>query len=240
MLRILKAYDTPDELVNAIANLAYIGCIRTLRNVSSLSPDGETDWFEITAGVLQGETLAPHLFTIVLDYAMRQALKAHGNPDGFTVEPIERRRHLPITVSDLDFADDIELILSHIDEARRLLLSIENSAANVGLHLNAVKTQAIVHNQDPAVIKTKIRLNAVRTLADFGYLDSWIDESVKDMKTRKAQTWLTYNKLGKVWKSSLCRELKVKLFLTTKVFSFTAAKQKSKVMIPILESFTRH
>ena len=32
-----------------------------------------------------------------------------------------------------------------------VLLSVENAATNVGLHLNAVKTYAIVYNQDPAV-----------------------------------------------------------------------------------------
>ena len=37
------------------------------------SPDGNTEYFDIIAGVLQGDTLAPYLFVIVLDYAMRQA-----------------------------------------------------------------------------------------------------------------------------------------------------------------------
>ena len=31
-------------------------------------PDGDTDYFDIVAGVLQGETLAPYLFIISLDY----------------------------------------------------------------------------------------------------------------------------------------------------------------------------
>jgi chorismate synthase len=38
-----------------------------------VSPDGETDMFEITAGVLQGNTLAPFVFMIVHDYAQRKA-----------------------------------------------------------------------------------------------------------------------------------------------------------------------
>ena len=38
-----------------------------------LSPDGETEELEISARMLQGDTLAPFLFIIVLDYAMRQA-----------------------------------------------------------------------------------------------------------------------------------------------------------------------
>ena len=41
-----------------------------------LSVDGETEMFEITAGVLQGDTLAPFLFIIIVDcvivdYVMR-------------------------------------------------------------------------------------------------------------------------------------------------------------------------
>jgi len=39
-----------------------------------LSPDGVTDVFDITAGVLQGDTLAPFLSIIVLDYALRKAI----------------------------------------------------------------------------------------------------------------------------------------------------------------------
>ena len=38
-----------------------------------LSPDGHTDPFKIKAGVLQGDTLAPFLFIIVLDYIMRKS-----------------------------------------------------------------------------------------------------------------------------------------------------------------------
>ena len=31
------------------------------------SPDGDTDYFDIVAGVLQGNTLAPYMFIIYLD-----------------------------------------------------------------------------------------------------------------------------------------------------------------------------
>ena len=40
-----------------------------------LSPDGDYEFFEIHAGVLQGDTLAPYLFITALDYAMRQAIR---------------------------------------------------------------------------------------------------------------------------------------------------------------------
>ena len=35
--------------------------------------DGKTDFFEIQAAVLQRDTLAPNIFAIVLDYAIRWA-----------------------------------------------------------------------------------------------------------------------------------------------------------------------
>lgn len=39
-----------------------------------MSPDGGTDYFKITAGVMQGDTLAPFFLVIVLDYALRKAI----------------------------------------------------------------------------------------------------------------------------------------------------------------------
>ena len=37
------------------------------------SPDGDTEYFDIVAGVLQGDTLAPY-FIICLDYVLRTSI----------------------------------------------------------------------------------------------------------------------------------------------------------------------
>ena len=69
--------------------------------------DGECVVFEILAGVLQGDPLAPFLLIIVLDYALSiPALKEHKDL-GFTITPRKSRRIGPVIFSDLDFADDI-------------------------------------------------------------------------------------------------------------------------------------
>ena len=62
MEQILQAYGRPKETVAAIMIL--------YRNtkVKVRSPDGDTEYFDIVAGVLQGDTLAPYLFIICLDY----------------------------------------------------------------------------------------------------------------------------------------------------------------------------
>ena len=57
MKEILIAYGIPGETVNAIMML--------YRNTRSMvrSPDGDTDFFDIIAGVLQGDTIA-HTFSL--------------------------------------------------------------------------------------------------------------------------------------------------------------------------------
>ena len=61
ILRILKAHGIPDELVNTII------IVKMYENTQAhvLSPDGETDGFEIIAEVFQGNTLALYLFTVM-------------------------------------------------------------------------------------------------------------------------------------------------------------------------------
>ena len=68
MLDILRAYGVPEKIVAAIRHTYQ----QTKAHVTS--PDGITKDFEIQAGVLQGDTLAPFLFIIILDYVLRKAL----------------------------------------------------------------------------------------------------------------------------------------------------------------------
>ena len=65
MEQILLTYGLSKETVTAIMML-YKNM-----SVKVCSPDGDTDYFNIVAGVLQGDTLAPYLFIICLDYVLR-------------------------------------------------------------------------------------------------------------------------------------------------------------------------
>ena len=46
------------------------------------SPDGDTDYFDIVAGVLQGVTLTPYLFIICPDYMLKTSIDIMKN-NGF-------------------------------------------------------------------------------------------------------------------------------------------------------------
>ena len=61
MFEILSLYGIPHDIIKAI-RLLY-----TNTKASIQTPDGETSSFDIIAGILQGDTLAPFLFIIVVD-----------------------------------------------------------------------------------------------------------------------------------------------------------------------------
>ena len=68
MEQILLAYGLLKETVPAIMMLYR----NTKVKVGSL--DGDTDYFDIVAGVLQGDTLAPYLFINCLDSVLRTSI----------------------------------------------------------------------------------------------------------------------------------------------------------------------
>ena len=69
------------------------------------SPNGDTEYFNIVAGVLQGDMLAPYLFIICLDYMLRTSIdKIRGN--GFKLTKRRSKRYPAKTITDADYADD--------------------------------------------------------------------------------------------------------------------------------------
>ena len=80
MLKILRAYDVPPKILNAIEKMYE----NTRAKI--ISPDGETDFFKILAGVLQGDTLAPHLFITVLDCVLQKTFEGREHELGFTLQ----------------------------------------------------------------------------------------------------------------------------------------------------------
>ena len=209
MMKILRAYGIPEQLVNAISTLYE----KTRAKV--LSPDGETDYFEILAGVLQGDTLAPYLFAIIIDYVMRRAISDRAHELGFTLQPRRSRRVHSVNVTDLCFADDIALLVDELHQAQELLQLLETEAAQVGLHVNGPKTELMSFNQDQTITIKSIAGHLIKVVENFKYLGGRMKSSEDDIKVRKALAWVACNKLRKVWSSSLKRSIKVRLFVAT-------------------------
>ena len=157
----------------------------------------------------------PYLFIIALDFALREALSGREEELGFHLKKRRSRRVGPICITDLDFADDIALISEQIEQAQNMLNRVEASAANVGLLANAKKTKVMAFNQKQDVeIKTSDGTK-LEVIDEFTYLGSLMSSSMADIKRRIALAWTASNKMYKIWKSSLSRNFKERLFVST-------------------------
>ena len=153
MLQILKAYGIPNQLVEGIARMYED------TKAKVVSPDGETELFDILAGVLQGDTLAPYLFVVVLDYALREAVEGREDQLGFQLLKRKSRRSGPEMLTDLDFADDIALLSEEIHQAQELLQRVESSVGKVGLKMNASKTKFMSFNNSQKISSERLQVS---------------------------------------------------------------------------------
>ena len=120
-----------------------------------MTTDGETQAFPTLAGILQGDTLAPFLFIMVVDYIMRVSVDTIAEK-GYLLDPRRGSRQPAEYLTDTDFADEIALISQSLEHAQDLLQSLEQASNGVGLYLNETKTECLnrcLSNAD-LVVKT--------------------------------------------------------------------------------------
>ena len=102
MQQILLAYGLPKETIAAIMIL--------YRNtkVKVRSPGGDIDNFDIVAGVLKGDKLAPYLFIICLDYVLRTSIDKI-KENSFELTKKRSRRYPAKTITDADYVNGIAI-----------------------------------------------------------------------------------------------------------------------------------
>ena len=209
MMRILKAYDVPQKLLNAI-DLLY-------QNTKArvITPERETEYFKINAGVLQGGTLAPYLFAIVLDYVMRKTFNNMEEELGFTVHRRRSRRSPAVMLTDPDFADDLAIFTEEFEQPQEVLKRFKNNAEEVGLVCNSKKTVIQTFNQENVLDVVAKNGDSLKNVKNFKYLGASTESTEKDFDVRKTLAWSALHKLKKIWSSSLSVNIKVRLFTAT-------------------------
>ena len=70
------------------------------------SPDGDTDYFDIVAGGIQGDTLSPYLFIIYPDYVLRTVIDLM-KENGFKLAKERGWRYPAQNITDADYASGI-------------------------------------------------------------------------------------------------------------------------------------
>ena len=175
--------------------------------VKVCSPDGDTDYFNIVAGVLQGDILTPYHFIICLDNVLRTSIDKI-KENGFK-RTKERTRSYPAkTITDADYADDIALPANTPAQVETLLHSMERAAAGIGLHVNAHKTEYMCFNQRGDI--STLNGSSLKLADKFTYLGSSVSSTETDINIRQA--WAAIDKLSVIWKSDLTDKIKRSFF----------------------------
>ena len=210
MFKVCSAYGISSKVVQQISAM-YID------SQSAVSTeDGISEFFQISTGVLQGDTLAPLLFILMIDYVMSLATRDPSVPLGIEIVAASGTSLRPKprqAITDLEFADDIALLNDSIETSQVLLSNVEKYAAELGLQINRKKTEYIIlgkHiDRQSQLFLTSGPINLVD---DFKYLGSWIINSKQDIITRIGQAWTAAKKLNSIWRSHLNNDLKERFF----------------------------
>ena len=164
------------------------------------SPDGDTDYFDIVAGVLQGDTLAPYLFIICLDHVLRIWIDKI-KENGFELTKKRSRRYPAKTITDADYAGNIAILTNTPAQAETLLHSLERASASINLHFKAHKTEFMCFNQTGDI--STLNGSSLKLVDKFNYLGSSVSSTEADIDTRLAKAWTTINRLSVICKSHL-------------------------------------
>ena len=157
-------------------------------------------FFGVNTGVLQGDTLAPFLFIIVMDFILKQI------PPAFSINT-----HHDTQLADLDFADDVALIDNNRENATAHVTQFAAMSRLAGLRINFSKTKVLYVNLEKQSIE--VGEETIEAVDDFKYLGSYIVTTERDLSCRRAIAWNSFWRLSKVWKSdSITLSLKRKLF----------------------------
>ena len=187
MEQILLAYGLPKESV------AVIMMLYRNNKVKVHSPDGDTDYFNIVASVLQGDILAQYLFIICLDYVLRTSIDKI-KENGFKLTKERSRKYPAKTITVVNYADDIALLANAPSQAETLLHSLEYTFFNQTGDISTLNG------------------GSLKLVDKFTYLGSRVSSTETDINTGLAKSWTTIDWQSIIWKSDLTNKIRRSVF----------------------------
>ena len=154
-----------------------------------------TDWFTTSVGVRQGCLLSPCLFNVFLEYIMSDALEEF---DGSVCIG-------GMCVTNLRFADDIDLIASSVEELMDLTEHVDTSATRLGMQINASKTKSMAAPEGGGDLGCiQVGNERIEEVSQFKYLGAVITSDGKsdvEIRRRLALGKQKIIELQFIWKS---------------------------------------
>ena len=199
MFKVMQHYNIPRKLTALIENL-YSQAVSAVRIGCDIS-----DWFGQTVGVRQGCVLSPDLFNLFLEHVLGEALETY---EGGALVNGQR-------VSDLRFADDIDLMGETASDAQAILEATHQSSKKYGLEISREKTKVMLVAKEHREITVSIDNHNLEQVSHFKYLGTEITQqnsSSTDIRCRTAQALAAANNLRVIWQNTRI-SLKTKLWL---------------------------
>ena len=165
------------------------------------SPDGDTDLFDIVGGVFLWDTLALYLFVICFDYVLRTSID-HIKENSFTL----KKRQDAETIINADYTDDLALLANTLTQAKFLLHSLEQTAGDINLHVNANKIVFMSFKRERAISTQSER--PLKLVGQFTYVGSNISSTESDFNIRLTKAWTAIDRLSIILKSDLSDKIK--------------------------------
>ena len=94
----------------------------------------------------------------------------------------ERRRYTEQTIMDADYPDDIVPLANFSTQAESLLHSLERAASDIGLHVNADKTEYTCFNQRGDI--STLKGSSLKLVDKFTYLGSRISSTENNVNIK--------------------------------------------------------
>ena len=131
--------------------------------------EGETDWFEVKCGLIQGCVLSPLLFIIFMDNIMKRANQEENS------------------IEELLFADELVLIAEYQIRLQEMVSNLDQQCKTYGMRISRDKTEVMVTSREPIQCDIELDGETLRQVEQFKYLGSiFVREGgcKEDVKTR--------------------------------------------------------
>ena len=167
-----------------------------------------SNYFRTTVGVRQGCLLSPILLNLYLENIMRETLHNFKS----TISIGGR------IISNLRFADDIDLMGGSKDELQELTDRLSNSAREYGMEISSEKSKVMVNSGDITPVQISMNGQQLEDVMPFKYLGATLTKdgrSTAEIKIRLAIATASMAKINKIWSSKdVTFATKIKLYKT--------------------------